>query len=199
MERFVYYTPKSFFHVGRAHRDKLVEAHGRLDPLIKDLIRDEMREPRLAISPGERAAWPGAAYGSAGCSDLRWCRCSPSRLHHGGAPLETPVPALRDAALGDARVARRGRQPLHALQSHPDRPVLRRCRLDHRGGGRRLAAAARRSFLYSSVTPPVLITLAHLSVSLGDEFAEVRRAAGDQHAAELRQARLDLGIGERRR
>jgi hypothetical protein len=44
MERFVYYTPKSFFHVGRAHRDKLVEAHGRLDPLIKDLIRDEMRE-----------------------------------------------------------------------------------------------------------------------------------------------------------
>lgn len=44
MERFVYYSPKSFFHVGRLHRDKLVEAHGRLDPLIKDLIRDEMRD-----------------------------------------------------------------------------------------------------------------------------------------------------------
>jgi hypothetical protein len=44
MERFVYYTPRSFFHVGRLHRDKLVEAHGRLDPLIGDLIRDEMRE-----------------------------------------------------------------------------------------------------------------------------------------------------------
>jgi hypothetical protein len=43
MERFVYYSPKSFFHVGRAHRDKLVEAHGRLDPQIGDLIRDEMR------------------------------------------------------------------------------------------------------------------------------------------------------------
>ena len=34
MERFVYYSPESFFHVGRAHRDQLVEAHGRLDPLI---------------------------------------------------------------------------------------------------------------------------------------------------------------------
>jgi hypothetical protein len=44
MARFVYYTPKSFFHVGRLHRDKLVEANGRLDPLIADVIRDEMRE-----------------------------------------------------------------------------------------------------------------------------------------------------------
>jgi len=44
MERFVYYTPRSFFHVGRANRDRLVEAHGRLDPLIGQVIRDEMRE-----------------------------------------------------------------------------------------------------------------------------------------------------------
>ena len=44
MARFVYYTPESFFHIGRSHRDKLVEAHGRLDPLIKGLIRDEMAE-----------------------------------------------------------------------------------------------------------------------------------------------------------
>jgi hypothetical protein len=44
MERFVYYSPRSFFHVGRMHRDKLVEAHGRLDPLIGQVIRDEMRE-----------------------------------------------------------------------------------------------------------------------------------------------------------
>jgi hypothetical protein len=43
MERFVYYTPRSFFHVGRLHRDKLVEAHGRLDPLIGQMIRNEMR------------------------------------------------------------------------------------------------------------------------------------------------------------
>ena len=44
MERFVYYTPRSFFHVGRLNRDKLVEAHGRLDPLIGDVIRNELRE-----------------------------------------------------------------------------------------------------------------------------------------------------------
>jgi hypothetical protein len=44
MERFVYYTPKSFFHVGRLNRDKLVEAHGRLDPLIGEVIRNELRE-----------------------------------------------------------------------------------------------------------------------------------------------------------
>ena len=44
MARFVYYKPASFFHVGRSRRDQLVETHGRLDPLIKDLIRDEMAE-----------------------------------------------------------------------------------------------------------------------------------------------------------
>src|SRR6476620_3951196 len=44
MARFVYDRPGSFFEVGRLHRDKLVEAHGRLDPLIKDLVRDEMAQ-----------------------------------------------------------------------------------------------------------------------------------------------------------
>jgi len=43
MRRFVYDMPESFFHVGRLHRDKLVEAHGRLDPLIANVIRDELR------------------------------------------------------------------------------------------------------------------------------------------------------------
>jgi hypothetical protein len=42
MARLVYYTPASFFHVGRSRRDQLVEAHGRLDPLITGVIRDEM-------------------------------------------------------------------------------------------------------------------------------------------------------------
>ena len=131
MERFVYYTPKSFFHVGRAHRDKLVEAHGRLDPLIKDLIRDEMRERGwryLAVSVP--LAWCGLWVGGLlGLALVPLFACS---LRHGGAPVEAAVPALRDAAPGDAGIARRGRQPLHALQSHPDRPVLRRRRLDHR-------------------------------------------------------------------
>ena len=27
MERFVYYSPQSFFHVGRAHREQLKAAH----------------------------------------------------------------------------------------------------------------------------------------------------------------------------
>jgi hypothetical protein len=44
MARFVYYTPNSFFHAGRLHRDKLVEAHGRLDPLISALTREEMTQ-----------------------------------------------------------------------------------------------------------------------------------------------------------
>src|SRR5262249_24937389 len=44
MDRFVYYTPRSFFHDGRNARDKLVEEHGRLDPLIGGLVRDEMRD-----------------------------------------------------------------------------------------------------------------------------------------------------------
>jgi uncharacterized membrane protein (DUF441 family) len=44
MARFVYHKPGSFFHVGRSRRDQLVETHGRLDPLIKGLIRDEMAQ-----------------------------------------------------------------------------------------------------------------------------------------------------------
>jgi 4-amino-4-deoxy-L-arabinose transferase-like glycosyltransferase len=43
MHRFVYHTRDSFFHVGRGRRDMLVSEHGRLDPLIKDIVRDEMR------------------------------------------------------------------------------------------------------------------------------------------------------------
>jgi hypothetical protein len=44
MARFVYSSPGGFFEAGRARRDELVAAHGRLDPLIGNLIRDEMRE-----------------------------------------------------------------------------------------------------------------------------------------------------------
>ena len=56
MERFVYYSPKSFFHVGRAHRDKLVEAHGRLDPQIGG--PDPRRDARelVALSAGQHPA-----------------------------------------------------------------------------------------------------------------------------------------------
>jgi hypothetical protein len=43
MHRFVYHTRDSFFHVGRGRRDTLVEEYGRLDPLIADIVLDEMR------------------------------------------------------------------------------------------------------------------------------------------------------------
>jgi 4-amino-4-deoxy-L-arabinose transferase-like glycosyltransferase len=42
MHRFVYHTPGSFFHVGRDRRDTLVRQYKRLDPLIADIVRDEM-------------------------------------------------------------------------------------------------------------------------------------------------------------
>jgi 4-amino-4-deoxy-L-arabinose transferase-like glycosyltransferase len=43
MHRFVFHTRDSFFHVGRGRRDILVGEHGRLDPLIGDIVRDEMQ------------------------------------------------------------------------------------------------------------------------------------------------------------
>jgi 4-amino-4-deoxy-L-arabinose transferase-like glycosyltransferase len=43
MHRFVFHTRDSFFHVGRGRRDMLVKEHGRLDPLIGDIVREEMR------------------------------------------------------------------------------------------------------------------------------------------------------------
>lgn len=43
MHRFVFHTPGSFFHVGRDRRDELIAAHGRLDPLIGNIVAEEMR------------------------------------------------------------------------------------------------------------------------------------------------------------
>jgi len=64
MARFVYYSPKSFFHVGRLHRDKLVEGHGRLDPLIGRVIADEMSQRwwRYLLT-GVPLAWCGLWVG----------------------------------------------------------------------------------------------------------------------------------------
>ena len=42
MHRFVFHTTDSFFHAGRVRRDTLVKEHGRLDPLIGGIIREEM-------------------------------------------------------------------------------------------------------------------------------------------------------------
>jgi hypothetical protein len=43
MHRFVYHTVDSFFHVGRGRREALIAQHGRLDPIIGDIVREEMR------------------------------------------------------------------------------------------------------------------------------------------------------------
>ena len=68
MDRFVYYTPNSFFHVGRGIRDKLVEEHGRLDPLIGKLVRKEIRDNGwrhllVSVSLGWCGMWVGGALG----------------------------------------------------------------------------------------------------------------------------------------
>jgi hypothetical protein len=70
MERFVYSTPKSFFRVGRLRRDKLIEARGRLDPLIGGIVRDEMRgrgwrHLLTSIALGWCGMWVGGYLGLA--------------------------------------------------------------------------------------------------------------------------------------
>jgi hypothetical protein len=42
MHRFMFHTPGSFFHAGRERRDTLVAQNGQIDPLIGQLVRDEM-------------------------------------------------------------------------------------------------------------------------------------------------------------
>jgi uncharacterized membrane protein (DUF441 family) len=79
MARFVYYKPASFFHVGRSHRDQLVEAHGRLDPLIKDLIHDEMaqrwwRYLLVSLPLAWCGMWVGGWFGL-GLVPLFGCAC----------------------------------------------------------------------------------------------------------------------------
>jgi hypothetical protein len=70
MDRFVYYTPNSFFHVGRLTRDKLVEEHGRLDPLIGKIVRKEIhgnwwRHLLVSLPLGWCGMWVGGALGLA--------------------------------------------------------------------------------------------------------------------------------------
>ncbi len=43
MHRFTYYTPGSFFNVGRDRRNALLARYGRLDPEISGIVADELR------------------------------------------------------------------------------------------------------------------------------------------------------------
>ena len=42
MHRFMFHTSGSFFHTGRERRDALVEQNSQIDPLIGQLVHDEM-------------------------------------------------------------------------------------------------------------------------------------------------------------
>ena len=64
MHRFLFHTPASFFHNGRDRRDALRQQHGKLDPLIGGLVRDEMqmnwwRYLLVNIPLAWCGAWPG--------------------------------------------------------------------------------------------------------------------------------------------
>ncbi len=64
MHRFMYLTPGSFFHVGRERRDSLIEQNGQIDPLIAQLVREEMasnwwRYLAVTIPLAWCGMWPG--------------------------------------------------------------------------------------------------------------------------------------------
>ncbi|HEY6254830.1 MAG TPA: hypothetical protein VIY51_03465 [Xanthobacteraceae bacterium] len=64
MHRFAYDTPGSFFNMGRDRRNALVKEHGRLDPLIGGIARDELRDNWwrhlvVAIPLAWCGMWPG--------------------------------------------------------------------------------------------------------------------------------------------
>ena len=42
MHRFMFHTPESFFHSGRERREALVKQNRQIDPLISELVHDEM-------------------------------------------------------------------------------------------------------------------------------------------------------------
>lgn len=91
MDRLVYCTPQRFFHAGRKARGKLVEEHGRLDPLIGSLALNEMRgdwwRHLLVTVP---LGWCGMGVGGA--------------LGLGGSSPTTRAPSLlesRDRRLSD--------------------------------------------------------------------------------------------------
>jgi hypothetical protein len=70
MARFIYSEPGSFFHVGRDRREKLVEEHHKLDPIIGGVIRDELRERwwrylLISLPLGWCGLWVGGLLGLA--------------------------------------------------------------------------------------------------------------------------------------
>jgi hypothetical protein len=67
MRRFVYHTPDSIFHAGRGRRDTLLQQHVRLDPIISQIARDELRTNwwrhlLVSLPIGWCGAWVGGLW-----------------------------------------------------------------------------------------------------------------------------------------
>ena len=67
MRRFVYHQPDSIFHAGRNRRDALLQQHGRLDPIIAQIVTEEMRTTwwrhlLVSIPIGWCGAWTGGIW-----------------------------------------------------------------------------------------------------------------------------------------
>ena len=61
MRRFEWDAPGSFFAEGRARRNALVAQHGKLDPILGDLLREEWRQNGLRhVAVAIPLAWCGA-------------------------------------------------------------------------------------------------------------------------------------------
>jgi 4-amino-4-deoxy-L-arabinose transferase-like glycosyltransferase len=65
MRRFLYHTPDSIFHLGRGQREALLRQHGRLDPIISQVFKEEMRTNGWShILVSVPLAWCGMWVGS---------------------------------------------------------------------------------------------------------------------------------------
>jgi hypothetical protein len=67
MRRFLYHVPDSFFHAGRGKRDALLLQHIRLDPIISQIVIDEMRKNwwrhlLVSIPLGWCGMWVGSLW-----------------------------------------------------------------------------------------------------------------------------------------
>ncbi len=82
MRRFLYHVPGSFFHAGRGKRDALLLQHVRLDPIISQIVIDEMRTNwwrhlLVSIPLGWCGMWVGSLW-SLALIPLFACACVPA-------------------------------------------------------------------------------------------------------------------------
>src|SRR5499426_621494 len=98
MRRFEWNEPGSFFEIGRARRMELVSAHGRLDPIILELVGDEMRRNGLShLASTVPLAWCGlwvAGVWSLAMLPLFVCACVAAVRRRNALFLAYALPAL---------------------------------------------------------------------------------------------------------